>query len=326
MYHDEYHSAPWNLKQHLAHDTGLMVEEVVVQSSAVNNTLVTRLSTVSTVGDTVTTVEGGNKTTKQSTEMYYFSVVQWLRRNTHHYGAIAMTKTAARNCQDKLGLKTRLFVHIDAIWLRNQSHPQGTQQVNIIDVDRNFGFPSRRHEQVNWTKTPPPPIVQSIRYGSSGTRPEYLYDNTLPVNLPDVSYQYNNITQRQLNQRCPNIHHNEQGIPVRYSEHITTLSQIMNASYQFADEHLGQLSAKGLGLLGMDDDNAIASFPLSSLTTAYRRPIIPARPIASTNRTGLHVSPLFYNPNLHLAQPHEDFASPEGLATALQLISEAPRH
>lgn len=112
-------------------------------------------------------------------------------------------------------------------------------------------------------------------------RLEYLHDNNLPVDvsltlpvkrdasltitqLRNLSYQYKDITQQQVDQQGPYVHHNEDSIPVPCSERVVALSQIMNHSYQFADEHRGkrkaeeeaegQPGAKRQGLLGLDDD------------------------------------------------------------------------
>lgn len=113
-------------------------------------------------------------------------------------------------------------------------------------------------------------------------RLEYLHDNNLPVDvslksvtikcdtpltieqLRDASYQYKDITQQQVDQQGPYVHHSDDGVPVPCSERVVALSQIMNTSYQFADEHRGkrkaeeeaegQPGAKRQGLLGLDDD------------------------------------------------------------------------
>ena len=82
--------------------------------------------------------------------------------------------------------------------------------------------------------------------------------------MPDLSYEYKHITQQQVDEQGPYIHHSEDGVPVPCSERVVPLSQIMNGSYQFADEHRGkrkaeeepegQPGAKRQGLLGLDDD------------------------------------------------------------------------
>ncbi|KAB5570373.1 hypothetical protein GE09DRAFT_1217814 [Coniochaeta sp. 2T2.1] len=95
-------------------------------------------------------------------------------------------------------------------------------------------------------------------------RLEFLHDNNLPINLPDTSYQYMQITQQQVEQQGPYVHHDERGVPVPCSERVTTISSLMNEDYLFMEEHRpkrkadeepeGQPGAKRLGLLGLEDD------------------------------------------------------------------------